>query len=291
MRIQKLPKELWTGRLLSDTNTYCYWYTDAGLKATNVMTVKEAYDFVNRAKIKNVAAFASAYVPRDKEHEVINFSPCGILKKYEFVDWVNLSIGRAYQMIIKGNESDARISASQRDTEQWGSKTYISALNPDHYEVSWYTTDKPTPLFKSESFTKFKDALSKFEEFEAQDIPCRLTEVEGKKIHEIKAARQHWFIGMGNYLEQLAKSTLPVGEIPYIFSNQYMSDEMKINGDYGYLDFCVGWESYSIQIVESKVCRKGVVVSVSKGFDQLYYVTIIDNPIINPWLNRIKRGW
>lgn len=290
MRTQRLPKELWTGRLINDTNTYCYWYTETGIKTAKVGTAKEAYEFVDRAKAKNVAAFASAYVPKDKEHEVINFSPYGVLKKYEAVDWINLSIGRAYHMIIKGDEEDAKNSAQERRNQQWGNKTYTSVLDAERYEVSWYPVNKPTHLFEAETFTSYNKALAKFEELDAQDIPCRLTEMEGTKIHEIKAARQHWYIGMGNRLEQLAAGTLPVGEIPYIFSNGLLSDQMKIEEDWGRLNFSVGWDEYSIHMSKSKVCHKGTIIIVFKGLEQLNYITVVDNPIVNPWLNRIQRG-
>ena len=109
------------------------------------------------------------------------------------------------------------------------------------------------------------------------------------KIHEVQAANQHWVIGMGCYLEQLARGTLPTGEIPYIFSNKYSANQMEISDGCGYLNFNVGWDRYDIQISGTKGMTN---LMVNKGFDKcIKYLIVIDNSILDPWLNRIQRGW
>lgn len=288
---QRLPFEFRTGRKLNDQGTYCYWFKDGKLCFTSVNTPKEAYEFVTRAKEKKIQAFASAYVSEDAQHEVIAFAPYGSFAKYAAADSINLSIARAYHLIITGSAKRAEIASRDHVMGQWGSKEYPQQFkNAERFEVSYYTTDKPTHIFKSSLFDRLDDAIAKFEEFKGKDIPCRMIEIQGTNIHEIKAANQHWYIGMGCYLEQLAKGDLPLGEIPYLFSNQYLASEMEVDGKYGYLPFHVHLNSYTIQISGTK-SRVTINVDNDLTLEMVEHVIVIDNPVLGPWINKVQRGW
>ena len=294
MRKQKLPKEFWTDIKLSDRNTYCVWYADGKMKKCQVQTQKEARDFVKRAEEHDTAAFAAAFVEAESENQIFVCSFKGVLKKYEFKDWVRLEIAGANYKMIHYPQEKANSEASTRSVEQWNKKGYgRKYLNNAEYYVSWYNAN--LHKFEGEKYATLNEAEAKFKEKQQADMPVRLVEglKDSKRIHEIKAACQHWHIGMGNYLEQLANKTLPIGEIPYIFSNQYLTSEMKVENDFGYLDFHVGFKDYSIQIHPAR--GTGSTNSASIMVDSLcpssmtYYVIIDDNPIIAPWLARIER--
>lgn len=296
MRKQRLPKDFWTDIRLSDRNTYCLWYDDSKLKKCQVLTEKEARDFINRAEEKNVGAFAMTFVEPEGETQVFACSFKGVFAKYEWSDGVRLEISGANYKLLHYPEEKAKREASTRSVEQWNKKGYgRKYLNNAEYYVSWYNTD--LHKFEGEKYATLNEAEAKFKEKQEADMPVRLVEglKDSKRIHEIKAACQHWHIGMGNYLKQIADKTLPVGEIPYAFSNEYLTSEMKVSDGCGYLDFHVGFKDYSIQI--HPVRGTGSANSASIMVDSLcpssmtYYVVIDDNPIIAPWLARITRQW
>jgi hypothetical protein len=296
MRKQRLPKDFWTDIKPYNTNTYCFWYGDNNqLKKCRVRSQKEARDFVKRAEERNVAAFATTYVEQESENQVFVCSFKNILSKYNAVDGVRLEIASADYKLIHHPEEKAKHEASTRSIEQWSEKGYGTKYADAEYFVSWYNTS--IHKFEGEKYTTRKEAEDSFNEKQNADIPVRLVEKlkDSKRIHEIKAACQHWCIGMGNYLEQLADETLPIGEIPYIFSNMYLTSEMKVEDNFGYLDFHVEFKDYSIQI--RPACCTGSANSASimvyslHPYCMTYYVVIDNNPIIAPWLARIERQW
>ena len=290
MRKQRLPQEFWTGISLFDRNTYCFWYANGEMKKCRVLTQKEARDFIKRAEDRNTAAFASTFIDQDGEHQIFACSFKDNLKKYESKDWIRLEIAGANYKLIHYPEKKAKSSASIRSVEQWNSKEYDLLYNKAEYHVSWYNTTKH--CFEEAKFTKIEDAETEFNSKKVNDIPVRLTEcmLGSHRIHEVKAACQHWHIGMGNYLEQMAKGTLPVGEIPYAFSNSYLTSELEVNDDNGYLYFRDGFNEYSIQI--SRGCN-GISILTGPAFEMkiISHVVVERNPILDPWIARIERQW
>lgn len=290
MRKQRLPKEFWTGISLFDRNTYCFWYADGKMKKCQVLTQKEARDFVKRAEDRDTAAFASAFVDEEAEHQVFACSFKDNLKKYEFKDWVRLEIAGANYKLIHYPEKAAKSNAAVRSVEQWSSKEYDLLYSEAEYHVSWYNTTKHR--FEETIFAKLENAEKEFNSKKANDLPVRLTEcmLGSHRIHEVKAACQHWYLGMGNYLEQMAKGTLPVGEIPYVFHNSYMTSELEVDNGNGYLYFHVGFDEYSIQI--SRGCN-GISLLTGPAYETKItsYVVVERNPILDPWIARIERQY
>lgn len=294
MRKQRLPKDLWTGVSPTDRNTYCFWYDENTLKKCQVITEKDARNFITRAEEKHAAAFASTYVEAENENQVFVCSFNGILKQYEFKDYVRLEIASANYKLIHYPEKKANSAANTRSVEQWNKKEYETKYDDAEYYVSWYNTSRHK--FEGAKYATLDEAEAKFSEKQKADIPVRLVEAmkDSKRIHEIKAACQHWHIGMGNYLEQVADKTLPIGEIPYIFSNRYLTSELKVEDELGYFDFRVGFKEYSMQIGRAFICSENsmsVMIDEMFSMNKMYYVIIDDNPIVAPWLARIGRQW
>jgi len=291
MRKQKLPKDFWTYLQPSDPNTYCFWYNDGQLKKCKVATQDDAREFIKRAENNNVAAFACAFVEEVTENQIFACSFKGVLNKYECSDGVQLEIAGANYKLLHHPERKAKQESNTRSVEQWSKKEYGCLYKNAEYHVSWYNTTKH--CFEEKVFVQFKDANTEFEEKQKANIPVRLTEClsQSAKVHEIKAACQHWHIGMGNYLEQIAKKTLPVGEIPYAFSNNYLASEMKVEkgSKYGYFKFRVGIDNFLIQI--SRACDGTSIMVATEYEEVLYWVIVQDNSIMKPWLAKIDRGW
>ena len=286
MRKQRLPKEFWTGLNLSDRNVYCFWYDKTTLKKCHVKTEREAREFVKRAEDKNVAAFATAYVEPDQENEIFECSYKGALEKYEFKDYVRLEIARANQILWRWPEEKAKKAAQNRTLEQWGNAEYDIRYSDAEYHVSWYNPFRK--MFEEAKFVSLVKAEEKFNEMKTADMPVRLSEYREimHQVHEIKSARQHWHIGMGAYLQQMADKTLPIGETAYAFSNSYLVSKMQVSDGCGYLEFNVGWTSYELQLTRF---LNGMSVYVHKGTSLISYINIDDNPIVEPWLARIEK--
>lgn len=174
------------------------------------------------------------------------------------------------------------------DEDPW--LEYDLLYSEAEYHVSWYNTTKHR--FEEMIFAKLEDAETEFNSKKANDIPVRLTEcmLGSHRIHEVKAACQHWYLGMGNYLEQMAKGTLPVGEIPYAFHNSYLTSELKVDNGNGYLYFRVGFDEYSVQI--SRGCN-GISILTGPSYEMKItsHVIVERNPILDPWIARIERQW
>lgn len=286
-RKQRLPREFWTDINLDNKKTYCFWYAGAQMKKCVAASIDEARSFIDRATERNVAAFATAYVEAEAQNQVFACSYKGVLCKYDAVDAIRMEIGRANRLLIQYPVKKAQWESESRQIEQWSKKEYGLKYASAEYRISWYNTSKH--IFEEEVFARYQDADARFGEKKIEDQPVRLVECEigTHKIHEVKAACQHWHIGMGKYLEQAANKTLPLGEIPYIFSNHYMSSDLKIDGKYGYLDFYVGREQYSIQIGRG---MSGVNIDIAHALrlETLYYVIIDNNPVLSPWISRIR---
>lgn len=294
MRKQRLPKDFWTDIQLSDRNTYCLWHDGSKLKKCQVLTQKEARDFVKRAEEKNVGAFAMAFVESEGETQVFACSFSGIFAKYKWRDGIRLEISGANYKLLHDPEEKAKNDASMHCIEQWDIEKYGTKYNNAEYYVSWYNTN--CHKFEDKKFDTLNEAESEFDKKQKADTPVRLVEYnkECHRVHEIKAACQHWHIEIGNYLEQIANKTLPLGEIPYVFSNSYLTSEIEVKNENGYLYFNVGWNQYSIQISRAFTCSKHsmyVLIDKVTPYNQLYYVVVDDNPIVAPWLARIERQW
>lgn len=288
MRKQKLPPLLWTNVPITDKQTYCFWYDKNSLKRCVVQSEKEARAFITRANDKRIAAFASTFIEEENENQVFACSFHGVLETYASKDYIQLEIAGANYKLLHYPEKKANTNATNRSIEQWSFKEYHIKYENAEYYVSWYDTS--IHKFFGEKFASFTEANNKFNEKKNNDIPVRLSEYNKamQQIHEIKAACQHWHIGMGKYLEQAANKTLPLGEIAYIFSNRYLTSELEVYGDYGFLHFNVGFEDYSIQIGKF---LNGMSVNIDSNKGLLYHVNIDENPITEPWLARIQRQW
>lgn len=101
MRIQKLPKILWTEVQLNDQNVYCFWYEKGIKKHAKVESPKIAMQFIQRADKKRVEAFASCYIAQDKQHEVICYGTVGRLAELNLAKNVSDSVMRAQKLALE----------------------------------------------------------------------------------------------------------------------------------------------------------------------------------------------
>lgn len=292
-RKQRLPKDFWTNVPMFDRGTYAFWYADNQLKSHRCTDMNEARSFVERAVVRNVAAFASAYNEEDGENQVFVCSFKGVLRKYATSDGINLTIGAANHKMIRYPLEKAEKDSRDYEIAQWGKADYGWLYDSDSstYSISWFDTN--VKMFKEQKCNTREEACRVFQEKVDSKYPSRLTEISGeyvKHIHEVKASKQSWFIGVTQYLTQIDAGTLPVGELPYLFNNSYYKNSMEVEDGVGHLPFHVGFNRYTASITKSNGMEDSVCVHIVNDItcDTVKYVVIDNNKILEPWVAYIN---
>ena len=284
---QFLPKEFVWSRM--DNRIACYWLDNSAVKRCAVKTIKEAQQFIGRAAERNVAAYAAGFVKENNEAEVFSCSFGGQLKKFYNSDPVNLSIGAAYYLILHQDEKTAKAAA-----EQWKSDMHCKGLcrkpifvknNMEklRYEFSYF--DKAKNKFFGETFASMREAIEACEKQEGIGNPVRICEHQSWKLREVYSKKQSIIFSQGAYALQILDGSLPVGELPYFFYNDYLVDEMIVKDGVGEITIYKGDKQCVVYLEKQD---GGAVVNVCDfAAASAKTVKIVDNPIIEPWLAKL----
>lgn len=104
-RIQKLPPILWTGKPLTDKNTYVFFYSGKEKKVAKVDNPEIAMQKIVAATKAGYGAFASTFIPCNNQHGVFAFSTAGCTKEYVLAKNVNDMVNKAYESVFAKKET------------------------------------------------------------------------------------------------------------------------------------------------------------------------------------------